>query len=79
MDLRLVDGALLLTLIPTRGYPRPDSPLRPPLPPTPVLQLGPNTLQIMDGSYKGMPVEILRLQDGSVRALRISRIFVRCA
>jgi len=72
-----VDGVLQLTLAFTRGVPRPDSPLRPPLPPAPVMQIGPDVLQIMDGGLKGARVEILRRQDGSFLGLRgVERLFV---
>jgi hypothetical protein len=78
MDLGLVDGALQLTLIWTRGFPRPDSPLRPPLPPAPLMQIGPDVLQIMDGRLKGARVEILRRPDGTFLGLRaVGRLFLQ--
>jgi hypothetical protein len=76
-DLRLEGGALLVTLIPTRGFPRPDSPLRPPLPPAPVMQLGSDVLQVVDGEQKGARFDLLRRTDGSILGLRRSRLYVR--
>ena len=70
LQLKLSDGALMLTVIPKGGFPTPDSPPQPAPPPTKLALCGQDRAVALDEPFSGDQAEFLRAVDGKLTWLR---------